>query len=93
MSKLHNSQMIFMLLILCMVSVWTAPMFFWTGMPAVEFTENDSDPFEFDDDLFLIDRDGGGMLRSINYRTGGIYLGGRPASLERAFPPPRPSYS
>ena len=82
-----------MLLILCMLSVWTAPMFFWTGMPAVELTENDSDPFEFDDEFFLINRDPGSMLHLVNFRAGKTHLGVRPASLERVFPPPKPSYN
>jgi hypothetical protein len=89
MRKPHISQMIFMLLILCLVSVWSAPVFLGIDTAAVEFTETDSDPFEFDEDLFLIHRGTGSMANRISFTIGGIHLNMLPASLTRVFSPPR----
>ena len=81
--------MIFTLLILCLVSVWSAPVFLGIDTPAVEFTETDSDPFEFDEDLLLIHRGTGGMGDGFNFSIGGIHLNMQPAFLARVFSPPR----
>jgi hypothetical protein len=93
MGKLHNSLTIITLLILCMVSVWAAPVFLGMDTHAMEFTETDTDPFEFDEDPFLIGCGTDSMIHATNFRIGGTHLSMRPASFARVFPPPRPFYS
>jgi hypothetical protein len=73
-----------------MVGVWTTPMFFGTAILAMEFTETDSDPFEFEEDLFLVDRGADGIIHPLNLRIGAIRLNMQPASLARVFSPPKP---
>ena len=73
-----------------MVSVWIAPAFLETGRPVMEFTETDSDPFEFEEDLFLVYRGTDGISHPVNLRIGATHLNIQPASLERVFSPPRP---
>jgi hypothetical protein len=92
MSKLQNSLTIFTLLTLClcMVSVWIAPAILETGRLVMEFTETDSDPFEFEDDLFLLNGGAEGIIHPMNLRIGAIRLNRQPASLARVFSPPRP---
>jgi len=92
MSKTQNSVAVFTLLILClcMVSVWIAPVFPGTGIPVMEFTEADSDPFEFEEDLFLINQGAGGRIDPLNLKIGAIHLNTQPASLARVFSPPKP---
>jgi hypothetical protein len=91
MSKLQNSLTIFTLLILClcMVNVWIAPVFPGTSTPVIELAETDSDPLEFEEDLFLVNQGAGGMIHPLNLRIGAIRLNVQPASLARVFPPPR----
>lgn len=89
MRKPQISLMIFTLLILCLVSVWSAPVFLGIDTPAVEFTETDSDPFEFDEDLLLIHRGAGSMVDGFNFSIGEIHLNMQPAFLARVFSPPR----
>jgi hypothetical protein len=93
MSKQHNSVMILTILILCMVSVWIAPVLLGIGTHVMEFTEADSDMFEFEEELILADRGINGMIHTINFRIGGTYLNILPASLARVFSPPKPFYS
>lgn len=93
MSKLHKSPIIFTLLILCIVSVWIAPVFLGIGLLAMEFTEADSDPFEFDEDLYLVDYHASGITYSKNLRSLATLLYVHPASLSRVFSPPRSFYS
>jgi hypothetical protein len=73
-----------------MVGVWTAPMFLGTAVLAMEFTETDFDPFEFDEDLFLVNQGAAGMIHPLNLRIGAIRLNMQPASLARVFSPPKP---
>src|SRR5512139_3964988 len=89
MHKPHIARMIFTLLILCLVGVWSAPVLLGIDTPAVEFTETDSDSFEFDEDLLLIHRGTGGMIDALNFSIGGIDLNMQPAFLARVFSPPR----
>ena len=89
MRKPPLSLMILTFLILCLVSVWSAPAFLGMDTPAVEFTETDADPFEFDEDLLLIHRGTGGMVDAFNFSFGGIHLNMHPAFLARVFSPPR----
>jgi hypothetical protein len=92
MSKLQYSltSITLLILCLCMVSVWIAPMFLGTGTPVIEFTETDSDPSEFEEDLFLVNQGAGGILHPLNLRIGAIHLNMQPASLARVFSPPKP---
>ncbi|MGE5378623.1 MAG: hypothetical protein ACM3XO_26510 [Bacteroidota bacterium] len=91
MSRLQNSLTIFTLLILCfcMVSVWIAPAFLEAGRLVTEFTETDSDPFEFEEDLFLRNGGADGIVHPVNSRIGATRLNMQPASLARVFSPPR----
>jgi hypothetical protein len=91
MSKIQNSLTIFALLILClcMVSVWIAPVFLGTGTPVIEFTETDSDPLEFEEDLFLVNQGTDGIIHPLNLRIGAIHLNTQPASLACVFSPPK----
>jgi hypothetical protein len=73
-----------------MVSVWIAPVFLETGRLVMEFTETDSDPFEFEEDLFLVNHGADGIIHPVNLRIGVTHLNIQPASLERVFPPPKP---
>ena len=73
-----------------MVSVWIAPVFLGTGTPVMEFTETDSDPFEFEEDLFLVNRSADGIIHLLNLRIGAIRLNMQPASLAPVFSPPKP---
>jgi hypothetical protein len=90
MSNLHKARTLFTLLILCMVSVWIAPIFIGIGTPVVEFTETDPDLFEFEEDFYLGSHSTGGMIHPMNLRTVAAHLHKHPASLARVFPPPRP---
>lgn len=72
-----------------MVSVWIAPAFFETGRMVLEFTETESDPFEFEEDLFLVNHGAGGIIHPVNLRIGATRLNMQPASLARVFSPPR----
>lgn len=81
--------MIFTLLILCLVSVWSAPVFLGIYLTAVEFTETDSDPFECDEDLLLIHRGSGGRVDGIKFNIGRMDFDMQPASLTCVFSPPR----
>jgi hypothetical protein len=91
MSKIQNFLAVFTLLTLClcMVSVWTAPVFLGTGTPVIEFTDTDFDPLEFEEDLFLVNQGGDGIIHALNLRIGAIYLNMQPASLARVFSPPK----
>ena len=89
MRKPPISLMILTFLILCLVSVWSAPAFLGMDTPAVEFTETDSDLFEFDEDLLLIHRGTGGMVGGFIFSIGRMHLIMQPAFLARVFSPPR----
>jgi hypothetical protein len=93
MSKPHTPLALFTLLILCMVSIWMAPVFLGTDIPFMDFTETDSDPGEFEEDLFLASCDNGGMIQTICFRIGELQLSMHPVSFAPVFPPPRPFYS
>jgi hypothetical protein len=73
-----------------MVNVWIAPVFLGTGTPVMEFTETDSEPFEFEEDIFLVNRGADGIIYLLNLRIGAIRLNMQPALLARVFPPPKP---
>ena len=73
-----------------MVSVWIAPVFLETGRLVMEFTETDSDPLEFEEDLFLVNHGTDGIIRPVNLRIGATRLNMQPPSLARVFPPPKP---
>jgi hypothetical protein len=92
MRRLQNSITIFTLLILCicMVSVWIAPAFLESGRLVMEFTETDSDSFEFEEDLFLVNHGADGIIHPVNLRIGATRLNIQPASLARVFSPPKP---
>jgi hypothetical protein len=92
MSKTQNSVAVFTLLILClcMVSVWIAPAFLEMGGLVMEFTETDSDPFEFEEDLFLANHGTDEIIHPVNLRIGVTRLNMQPASLARVFSPPKP---
>ena len=89
MSKLHNSLILFTLLILCMISVWIAPVILGIYISVMEFTEADSDPSEYAEDLYLVDPSTGGMIQPLNLRIAATHLYIHPASLARLFSPPR----
>jgi hypothetical protein len=90
MSKLHHSGIMFILLIVCMVSVWIAPVFLGTSTPVMEFTETEAEPFEFEEELILVNYGAAGLIPAIRLRIGGTYLNMLPAALSRVFSPPRP---
>jgi hypothetical protein len=92
MSKLQNALTFFTLLILClcMVGVSIAPGLLEMGSPAMEFTETDSDPFEFDEDLFLVNHGADGIIHPVNLRIDVTHLNMLPAALARVFSPPKP---
>jgi hypothetical protein len=90
MSKQHNSVMILTILILCMISVWIAPVFLMTGMPAMDFAGTDSDSFEFEEDLILVNRSNDGIVHPMSLRIGTTRLNIEPASLAHVFSPPKP---
>jgi hypothetical protein len=90
MSKIYKSLTIFTLLILCMVSVWIAPVFLGTSTPAMEFTETDAEPFEFEEELILVNCGTAGLIFAVRLRIGGTHLNMLPAALARVFSPPKP---
>ena len=94
MNKLHSCRTILTLLILCLciVSVSIAPVSPGMGPPAVEFSESDSDPSEFEEDQFLVNCGNDGIIHQMSLRTGAACLDAHPAALARVFSPPRHLY-
>jgi hypothetical protein len=73
-----------------MVGVSIAPGLLKMGSPAMEFTETDSDPFEFEEELILVNCGTAGLIFAVRLRIGGTHLNMLPAALARVFSPPKP---
>ena len=95
MRKLPSYRTTFRLLILClcMVSLWIAPVFLEVAIPVGALSETDSDPYEFDDDLFSTRHEIVETMDDASSRVGTIYLSAKPASLGRLFSPPKSTHS
>jgi hypothetical protein len=76
-----------------MISVWIAPVLLMTAMPAMDFVETDSDSFEFEKDIILVNRHNGDIVQPMNFRIDAIRLNMRPAALARVFSPPKLFFS
>ncbi len=81
------------LLILClgMISVWIAPVFHWTDLPAIGFAEVNPDQFEFEDDFFAMSIVDVTIAEQVFSNSRTTSLDCQPASLLPVFSPPKPS--
>ncbi len=59
-------------------------------IPAVVFTETDTDLFEFEEDIYLGNHSSGGMIHPLSLRIVAVRLYSHPAPLADVFSPPRP---